>query len=218
VTIQVRGALAFDNADRNPLLGRFVLLDGRQVGGGGIIFAGIYTDRTQPKSANIFWSEGTVTSLQRFARNGHKGAVVWLTGLSGSGKSTISHHLERELFNLGIHTYILDGDNVRHGLNSNLGFSPEDRVENIRRVAEVAKLLADAGVVVVTAFISPYQADRRKARAIACETGVRGLLRSLHQGGRCRVREPRSEGTLQTGSGRRDQRVYRDQRTVRGAG
>ena len=172
VTIQVRGALAFDNADRNPLLGRFVLLDGRQVGGGGIIFAGIYTDRTQPKSANIFWSEGTVTSRQRFARNGHKGAVVWLTGLSGSGKSTISHHLERELFNVGIHTYILDGDNVRHGLNSNLGFSPEDRVENIRRVAEVAKLLADAGVVVITAFISPYQADRRKARAIACETGV----------------------------------------------
>jgi bifunctional enzyme CysN/CysC len=172
VTIQVRGALAFDNADRNALLGRFVLLEGRQVGGGGIIFGGIYTDRTQPKSANIFWSEGTVTSKRRFARNGHKGAVVWLTGLSGSGKSTLSNALERELFNLGIQTYILDGDNVRHGLNSNLGFSPEDRVENIRRVAEVAKLLGDAGVVVITAFISPYQNDRRKARAIAVEAGV----------------------------------------------
>ncbi len=172
VTIQVRGALAFDNADRNPLLGRFVLLDGRQVGGGGIIFGGVYTDRAQPKSANIFWSEGAVTPKQRFARNGHKGAVVWFTGLSGSGKSTLSHALERELFNLGIQTYILDGDNVRHGLNSNLGFSPEDRVENIRRVAEVAKLMSEAGVVVITAFISPYQADRRRARAVAAEAGV----------------------------------------------
>ena len=172
VTIQVRGALAFDNADRNALLGRFVLLDGRQVGGGGIIFGGKYTDRAQPKSANIFWSEGNVSQSQRFARNGHKGAVIWLTGLSGSGKSTISNALERELFNLGIQTYILDGDNIRHGLNSNLGFSPEDRVENIRRVAETAKLLADAGVVVVTAFISPYQNDRRRAREIACEAGL----------------------------------------------
>jgi len=172
VTIQVRGALAFDNADTNALLGRFVLLEGRQVGGGGIIFGGTYSDRTQPKSANIFWSEGNVTASQRFARNGHKGAVVWLTGLSGSGKSTVSRALERELFNIGIHTTILDGDNVRHGLNSNLGFSPEDRVENIRRVAEVARLMADAGMVVITAFISPYQADRRRARTIACEAGV----------------------------------------------
>ena len=172
VTIQVRGALAFDNADRNALLGRFVLLEGRQVGGGGIIFGGKYTDRSQPKSANIFWSEGNVSQAQRFARNGHKGAIIWLTGLSGSGKSTISNALDRELFNLGIQTYILDGDNIRHGLNSNLGFSPEDRVENIRRVAETAKLLADAGIVVVTAFISPYQNDRRRARAIACEAGV----------------------------------------------
>ena len=172
VTIQVRGALAFDNADRNALLGRFVLLDGRQVGGGGIIFGGKYTDRSQPKSANIFWSEGNVSQAQRFARNGHKGAIIWLTGLSGSGKSTVSSALDRELFNLGIQTYILDGDNIRHGLNSNLGFSPEDRVENIRRVAETAKLLADAGIVVITAFISPYQNDRRRAREIACEAGL----------------------------------------------
>ena len=157
VTIQARGALAFDNADRNALLGRFVIVEERQVGGGGIIFGGIYTDRTQPKSANIFWSEGNVTQHQRFVRNNHKGAVIWLTGLSGSGKSTISRALDRELFNLGIQTYILDGDNIRHGLNSNLGFSPEDRVENVRRVAEVAKLLADAGVVVITAFIRPIR-------------------------------------------------------------
>jgi bifunctional enzyme CysN/CysC len=172
ITIQTRGALAFDNADRNALLGRFVIVDNRQVAGGGIIFGGVYTDRTHPKSANIFWSEGTVTQVRRFARNGHKGAIVWFTGLSGSGKSTLSKALDRELFNLGMQTYILDGDNIRHGLNSNLGFSPEDRVENIRRVAETARLMADAGVVVITAFISPYQADRQRARAIACESGV----------------------------------------------
>jgi len=172
ITIQTRGALAFDNADRNALLGRFVIVDNRNVAGGGIIFGGTYTDRTHPKSANIFWSEGTVTQVRRFARNGHKGAIVWFTGLSGSGKSTLSKALDRELFNLGMQTYILDGDNIRHGLNSNLGFSPEDRVENIRRVAETARLMADAGVVVITAFISPYQADRQRARTIACESGV----------------------------------------------
>ena len=104
------------------------------------------------------------------AQTGHRGAVVWFTGLSGAGKSTIAQALERELFRRGIHTYVLDGDNIRHGLNSNLGFSPEDRVENIRRVSEVAKLMADSGVVVITAFISPYRMDRsRRAREIALE-------------------------------------------------
>jgi len=171
VTIQTRGALVLDNHDRNPLLGRFVLVDQRQVAGGGIIFGGTYTDRGRVKSQNIFWSEGEVTPLRRALRNGHKGAVIWLTGLSGSGKSTISNGLERELFNLGMHVYVLDGDNIRHGLNSNLGFSPEDRVENIRRVAEVAKLMADAGLITITAFISPYRHDRRRAREIALEAG-----------------------------------------------
>ena len=171
VTIQTRGALVMDNHDRNPLLGRFVIIDNRQVAGGGILFGGTYTDRTRIKSQNIFWSEGEVTPAKRAIRNGHKGAVVWLTGLSGSGKSTISRALERELFNLGMHTYILDGDNIRHGLNANLGFSPEDRVENIRRVAEVAKLMADAGLITITAFISPYRHDRRRARQIALESG-----------------------------------------------
>ena len=95
--------------------------------------------------------------------------MVWFTGLSGAGKSTIAQALERELFNRAMHTYVLDGDNIRHGLNSNLGFSPEDRVENIRRVSEVAKLMADSGVVVITAFISPYRMDRRRAREIALE-------------------------------------------------
>ena len=171
ITIRTRGALVMDNADRNPLLGRFVLVDQRTVAGGGIIFGGVYTDRAKIKSENIFWSEGEVTAAKRALRNGHKGAVVWLTGLSGSGKSTISNALERELFKLGLHVYVLDGDNVRHGLNSNLGFSPEDRVENIRRVGEVGKLMADSGLIVITAFISPYLADRRRAREIALEGG-----------------------------------------------
>jgi bifunctional enzyme CysN/CysC len=172
ITLQTRGALVMDNADRNPLLGRFVLVDNRQVAGGGIIFGGVYTDRTKVKSQNIYWSEGDVTALRRAARHGHKGAVIWLTGLSGSGKSTLSRAVERELFNLGMHPYVLDGDNIRHGLNSNLGFSPDDREENIRRVAEVAKLMADAGLITITAFISPYLADRRRAREIALEGGV----------------------------------------------
>jgi adenylyl-sulfate kinase len=107
-----------------------------------------------------------VTARQRSARNGHGGYVVWFTGLSGSGKSTISVELERELFNLGRHAYVLDGDNVRHGLCSDLGFSPKDRKENIRRVGEVAKLFADAGIIVITAFISPYRSDRDLVRAM----------------------------------------------------
>ena len=171
VTLQTRAPLVLDNHDRNPVLGRFVIMDDRHVAGGGIIFGGVYTDRSQPKSSNIFWSEGDVTAEHRILRNGHKGAVVWLTGLSGSGKSTISNALERELFNQGMHAYVLDGDNIRHGLNSNLGFSPEDRVENIRRVAEVATLMADSGMVTITAFISPYRQDRRRAREVALERG-----------------------------------------------
>ncbi len=171
VTIQTRGALVMDNQDSNPVMGRFVIVNNRQVAGGGIIFGGLYTDRSVVKSQNIYWSEGNVTRERRALRNGHKGAVVWLTGLSGSGKSTISCALERELFNMGMHVYVLDGDNIRHGLNSNLGFSAEDRVENIRRVAEVAKIMSDSGFVVITAFISPYREDRQRARAIALEAG-----------------------------------------------
>jgi bifunctional enzyme CysN/CysC len=155
----------------NPILGRFVIVDDRHVSGGGIIFGGVYTDRGTIKSSNIFWTSGKITAHDRGARNGHRGGVVWLTGLSGAGKSTIAQALERELFQRNINVYVLDGDNVRHGLNSNLGFSPEDRVENIRRVAEVANLMADSGLVVVTAFISPYRSDRRRAREIDLEGG-----------------------------------------------
>jgi adenylyl-sulfate kinase len=116
---------------------------------------------------NIFWSEGHVTREQRWARNGHKGLVVWLTGLSGSGKSTLSRVIERELFARGLNAFVLDGDNLRHGLNSNLGFSPADRSENIRRTAEVGSLLASAGHVAIIALISPYRQDRLAAKEIA---------------------------------------------------
>jgi bifunctional enzyme CysN/CysC len=169
LTIQTRGPLVLDNYDRIPNLGRFVIIDDGQICAGGTIFGGVYTDRTIAKSKNIFWIEGKITSRERAMRTGHRGAVIWLTGLSGAGKSTIAQSLERDLFHRGTHTYVLDGDNIRHGLNVNLGFSPDDRVENIRRVSEVAKLMADAGTVVITAFISPYRMDRRRAREIALE-------------------------------------------------
>ena len=169
LTIQTRSPLVIDNHDRIPNLGRFVIADDGQICGGGTIFGGVYTDRQVAKSKNIFWTEGKITAHHRAIRSGHRGAVVWFTGLSGAGKSTIAQALERELFQRAMHTYVLDGDNIRHGLNSNLGFSPEDRVENIRRVSEVAKLMADAGAVVITAFISPYRMDRSRAREIALE-------------------------------------------------
>jgi bifunctional enzyme CysN/CysC len=172
VTLQARAPLVFDNHDRIPSLGRLVLTNGRHLLGGGIIFEAVYTIRKQIKSQNIFWSESDITAARRAARNGHRGAVVWLTGLSGAGKSTIAGALERELFQRSMHAYVLDGDNLRHGLNSNLGFAPEDRAENIRRVSEVAKLMADAGTVVITSFISPYRIGRRLARETALQAGA----------------------------------------------
>ena len=172
LTIQTRGRLVIDNHDRIPSLGRFVIIDDGQICGGGTIFGGVYTDRSVAKSKNIFWTEGKITARSRAIRSGHRGAVIWLTGLSGAGKSTIAQALERELFQRAMHTYVLDGDNIRHGLNSNLGFAPDDRVENIRRVSEVAKLMADAGTVVITAFISPYRMDRSRAREIALESNA----------------------------------------------
>jgi adenylyl-sulfate kinase len=117
--------------------------------------------------SHIYWSRGKVSAAQRELLNGHSGCVIWLTGLSGSGKSTIAVELERKLFQRGRHTYILDGDNIRHGLCSDLGFSPEDRTENIRRIGEVARLFADAGIICISAFISPYRGDRDLARKIA---------------------------------------------------
>ncbi len=121
--------------------------------------------------ADVFWSEGCVPKERRWARNGHRGCVVWLTGLSGSGKSTLTRALEYRLFVQGTQTFVLDGDNLRHGLNSDLGFSPLDRMENIRRVAEVAALLASAGQACLISLISPYIKDRLNARRIALAAG-----------------------------------------------
>lgn len=120
-------------------------------------------------ATNITWHEHSVSSADRAKLNGHTGCVLWFTGLSGCGKSTIANTVDHMLNSQGVHTYVLDGDNVRHGLNKNLGFSPEDRTENIRRIGEVAKLFADAGVVTLTAFISPYRADRDQVREIMPE-------------------------------------------------
>ncbi|GGG95633.1 adenylyl-sulfate kinase [Staphylococcus pragensis] len=118
------------------------------------------------QSSNITWHDSEVTKAERQQQNGHKSVVIWFTGLSGSGKSTVSVALEQALFEQGKHAYRLDGDNVRHGLNKNLGFSPGDRKENIRRIGEVSKLLVDAGTIAITAFISPYREDRDDVRAI----------------------------------------------------
>jgi adenylylsulfate kinase len=118
------------------------------------------------KATNVHWHEGQIKKENREKMNGHKGVCIWYTGLSGSGKSTIAVRVEEKLFERGIKTYILDGDNIRHGLNKNLGFSPEDRTENIRRIGEVSRLFVDAGIMVMTAFISPYREDRDKVRVL----------------------------------------------------
>ena len=168
--LETDAPLALDRHDAIALTGRFVLVDNRITAGGGIVLLPVVA-RTV-KSDNLTVSLGQITSEERTHRNGHRGAVVWLTGLSGSGKSTVAHALERSLFSHGQQAYVLDGDNLRFGLNANLGFSPDDREENIRRVAEVAKLFADSGQIVITALISPYRESRAKSREIAAKAGI----------------------------------------------
>lgn len=119
------------------------------------------------KNTNVVWHHATVTRELREKQNDHKSVVLWFTGLSGSGKSTLAHALEDRLHKMGVRTFVLDGDNVRHGLCSDLGFSDDDRTENIRRIGELAKLFLEAGVVVLTAFISPFRQDRELARSVA---------------------------------------------------
>jgi bifunctional enzyme CysN/CysC len=155
-------AIPFESYADNRQMGGFILIDrlsNRTVGAGMINFA-------LRRADNIHWQHTDVTKVSRAALKAQRGQVVWLTGLSGAGKSTIANLVEKRLHALGRHTYLLDGDNVRHGLNKDLGFTEEDRVENIRRVAEVAKLMVDAGLIVLTAFISPFRAERQMARDI----------------------------------------------------
>lgn len=155
--------------------------------------------KNNPSSSNVVWHNATVTRARREAQNGHRGAIIWFTGLSGSGKSTLAHAVEEALHQRGCRTFVLDGDNVRHGLCGDLGFSAEDRVENIRRIGEMAKLFMEAGVIVLTAFISPYRADRERVRGLVehgdfleiycdtpieiCETrDVKGLYKKARAG------------------------------------
>lgn len=121
---------------------------------------------TEQKATNVHWHDHKVTKPERAKLSGHKGAVLWFTGLSACGKSTIANTVDHLLYSMGKRSYVLDGDNIRMGLNKNLGFSAEDRAENIRRIGEVAKLFAESGTFTLTAFISPYRADRDKVRAI----------------------------------------------------
>lgn len=125
-----------------------------------------------PVTDGVVWHPGSVDRSTRSAATGSAGAVIWMTGLSGSGKSTVSMELERQLVDRGVAAYVLDGDNLRHGLNGDLGFSPADRTENVRRVGEVATLFADAGLIAIVPLISPYRADRDRARARATGAGL----------------------------------------------
>jgi len=158
--IELDRAIAFDPYEQNRETGGFIVIDrmtNNTVGAGMLRFA-------LRRASNIHWQALEVDKRARQVLNGHQSGIVWLTGLSGAGKSTIANLLEKRLHAMGKRTYLLDGDNVRHGLNKDLGFTAEDRVENIRRVAEVAKLMADAGVIVITAFISPFRSERGMAR------------------------------------------------------
>ena len=169
VVLRSRSMLALDEFHASPRTGRFVLIEDYDIVGGGIIGMEGYPDQRQShtvKSTNIFNVDHRVTTPARWRANGHKSGIIWLTGLSGAGKTTLSLELERQLFLKGYQVYVIDGDNVRHGLSADLAFSPDDRAENIRRVGEVAALFADAGFIVITAFISPYRSDRDRARAV----------------------------------------------------
>ncbi|HVH78443.1 MAG TPA: adenylyl-sulfate kinase, partial [Stellaceae bacterium] len=155
--------IAFDRYAVNRETGGFILIDRvtHETAAAGMIEFGLH------RATNIHVQALNVSPDDRAALKGQQPAIVWLTGLSGAGKSTIANSLESKLLTTGAHSMLLDGDNVRHGLNRDLGFTDTDRVENIRRLGEVAKLMADAGLIVITAFISPFQADRQMARESA---------------------------------------------------
>jgi len=160
-TLDLAAPIPFDPYQVNRDTGGFILIDRLS---NATVAAGMI-DAAQRASSNIHWQEAEVTREAHAALKGHYPGVVWLTGLSGSGKSTVANLLEKRLHAQGVHTFVLDGDNVRHGLNADLGFTEADRVENIRRVAEVARLMVDAGLVVIVALISPFRAERELARS-----------------------------------------------------
>lgn len=170
VIFRTKSTVAVDPFEKNHRTGRFVLINEYETVGGGIVSMQGYADQRglyDVTSKNIMAVSSRVDISARVANNGHKGGIIWLTGLSGAGKSTIAIEAEHQLFLKGYQVNVLDGDNIRFGLSADLGFSPEDRTENIRRIGEVAKLFAEAGILVITAFISPYKQDRDRIRAIA---------------------------------------------------
>ena len=162
ISISLNKTIPFSTFKENKILGSLIIIDpiNNQTMGMGMI------NFSLRRSQNIQLQNLTINKNLREKINGHKGQVLWMTGLSGSGKSTIANELEKILYSQGKKTYILDGDNIRHGLNKDLGFTDKDRVENIRRVAEVAKLMCDAGLIVITAFISPFRLEREMARSL----------------------------------------------------
>ena len=203
--------IAFDPYTENRDTGGFILIDrltNSTVGAGLVHFA-------LRRSQNIHWQALDVNKAARAGIKGQKPCVLWLTGLSGAGKSTIANLVEKQLLSLGRHTYLLDGDNVRHGLNRDLGFTDADRVENIRRVAEVAKLMTEAGLIVMVSFISPFRAERRMARcAVRAGRVPRGARRHAARGRRV----ARREGPLPEGAPRGAQELHRHRLALRAAG
>jgi bifunctional enzyme CysN/CysC len=162
VNIATVEPISFDPFEQNQITGGFILIDRHS---NATVAAGLIRFGLR-RAANTYFQSFEVSKTARAQLNGHKPALLWFTGLSGAGKSTIANHLEKKLHALGKHTFVLDGDNVRHGLNRDLGFTEADRVENIRRVAEVAKLFVDAGMITMVAFISPFRAEREMAREL----------------------------------------------------
>jgi adenylylsulfate kinase (EC 2.7.1.25)/sulfate adenylyltransferase subunit 1 (EC 2.7.7.4) len=203
-------AIPFEPYAQCRELGAFILID-RQTNA--TVAAGTL-DFALRRADNIHWHRLDCGPRRARAHQGQQPSCLWFTGLSGSGKSTVANLVERRLHTLGYHTYILDGDNVRHGLNRDLGFTEEDRVENIRRVAEVARLMVDAGLIVLVSFISPFRSERRMARERFRRGRVRGSVRRHPAGG---VRTPRPQGPLRQGESRPDQELHRHRLALRGA-
>ena len=174
VRLRCRRPLVYDAHDRVESLGRFALQQGSRLGGGGIVLEAEYPARLAKAvtGEHLTWTEGRVSAEARAAHFGHEGGVIWLTGLSGSGKSTLAVALESLLFRRGIASMILDGDNLRHGLCADLGFSLQDRAENIRRAGEVARMMAESGLVVISSLISPLRREREAVRSACHASGV----------------------------------------------
>ncbi len=189
VRLRSRRPFALDTYAENPRTGRGVLARDHRVVGGFVVEA--LPERTAVAAAlNLTTVDAPVTAAERAAANGHRGGVLWLTGLSGAGKSSLAMPLLRRLADRGRQAYVLDGDNIRQGLNSDLGFRPEDRTENIRRTAEVARLMADAGLVVVVALISPLASDRAMARRVVGEDGFHEVFVKADLAA-CEARDPK---------------------------